>query len=268
METSPARQPTLDEVAARAGVSRAVASRVINNVPYVSAPKRAAVEQAVRELGYVPNPTARALAGRRAGSVVLAVSSNQPRLFADPFFAEVTVGVSSFLEQTDVELILLLADTARGKERLRHILGSRRADGVMLMAVHGEDPLSRLAEQTELPVVFGGLPLTGKPRWYVDPDNRGGVRLAVEHLVRDGRRSIAMITGHPRPRAGLPRGADLGRTVPGRPGTGPLHPGRRGGGDGAPADGTPGHRRRFHGQRRHGARCDAHAAPARSARPR
>ncbi len=205
METSPARQPTLDEVAARAGVSRTAASRVINNAPYVSAVKRAAVERAVRELGYVPNPTARALASRRVGAVVLAVSSDQPRLFADPFFAEVTVGVNSFLEQTDLELILLLADTTRGKERLRRLLSSRRADGVMLMAVHGDDPLGRLAEQTELPVVFGGLPLTGTPRWYVDPDNRGGARLAVEHLVRDGRRSIAMITGQQDLQAALAR---------------------------------------------------------------
>ncbi|MFD5462636.1 LacI family DNA-binding transcriptional regulator [Kitasatospora sp. NPDC127059] len=196
METSPRRQPTLDEVAARAGVSRTAASRVINNVPHVSAAKRAAVERAVRELGYVPNPTARALATRRAGTVVLAVSSDEPGLFADPFFAEVTVGVSSFLDQTDLELVLLLANTPRGKERLRRILSSQRADGVMLMAVRGDDPLGRLAERTDLPVVFGGLPLTGTPpRWYVDPDNRGGARLAVEHLVGSGRRNIAMITG-------------------------------------------------------------------------
>ncbi|WP_031069746.1 LacI family DNA-binding transcriptional regulator [Streptomyces sp. NRRL WC-3742] len=198
METSPRRQPTLDEVAARAGVSRTAASRVINNVPHVSAAKRAAVERAVRELGYVPNPTARALATRRAGAVVLAVSSDEPGLFADPFFAEVTVGVSSYLDRTDLELILLLANTPRGKERLRRILSSHRADGVMLMALRGDDPLGRLAEETELPVVFGGLPLEGStPRWYVDPDNRGGARLATEHLVRGGRRNIAMIAGQP-----------------------------------------------------------------------
>jgi DNA-binding LacI/PurR family transcriptional regulator len=205
METSPRRQPTLDEVAARAGVSRTAASRVINNVPHVSAAKRAAVEEAVRALGYVPNSTARALASRRTGAVVLAVSSDEPDLFADPFFAEVTVGVSAHLEQTDLELILLLANTERGKERLRRILTSHRADGVMLMALRGDDPLGRLAEQTELPVVFGGLPMTGAPRWYVDPDNRGGGRLAAEHLVRAGRRRIAMINGQPDLQAAVAR---------------------------------------------------------------
>jgi DNA-binding LacI/PurR family transcriptional regulator len=195
MRTSPRRPPTLDEVAARAGVSRTAASRAINNDPHVSQAKRDAVDKAVRELGYVPNPTARALVARRVGAVVLAVSTDEPALFADPFFAEVTVGVSSFLEQTDLELILLLAHTPRGAERLQSILSARRADGLMLMAVRGDDPLGHLADRTDLPVVFGGLPLHSTPRWFVDPDNRGGGRLAAEHLLRSGRRRIAMIAG-------------------------------------------------------------------------
>ncbi|WP_042403565.1 LacI family DNA-binding transcriptional regulator [Streptacidiphilus carbonis] len=195
MQASPRRQPTLDEVAARAGVSRTAASRAINNNPHVSQAKRDAVQRAVDELGYVPNPTARALVTRRVGAVVLAVSSDEPTLFADPFFAEVTVGVSSFLEQTDLELILLLAHTPHGRDRLQRILSARRADGLMLMAVRGDDPLGQLAERTDMPVVFGGLPLHSTPRWYVDPDNRGGGRLAAEHLLRSGRRRIAMITG-------------------------------------------------------------------------
>ncbi|WP_081966914.1 LacI family DNA-binding transcriptional regulator [Kitasatospora sp. NRRL B-11411] len=195
MESSPKRMPTLDEVAQRAGVSRTAASRVINNAPHVSRAKREAVERAVRELGFVPNPTAQALATRRVGAVVLAVSSDEPGLFADPFFAEVIVGVSAALEQTDLELVLLLANTPRGRDRLERLLRSRRADGVMLMALRGDDPLGRLAEQTDLPVVFGGLPLTGEPRWYVDADNRGGARLAAEHFVRTGRRRPVMITG-------------------------------------------------------------------------
>ncbi|RAJ43543.1 LacI family transcriptional regulator [Kitasatospora sp. SolWspMP-SS2h] len=195
MEPSPRRMPTLDEVAERAGVSRTAASRVINNVPHVSRAKREAVERAVKELGYVPNPTARALATRKVGAVVLAASSDEAGLFADPFFAEVVVGVSAALEQSDLELILLLANTPRGRERLRQTVRSRRADGIMLMPLDGDDPLGGLGEQPGVPVVFGGLPLTGEPRWYVDADNRGGARLAAEHFARTGRRRPVMITG-------------------------------------------------------------------------
>lgn len=219
MEPSPKRMPTLDEVAARAGVSRTAASRVINNAPHVSRAKREAVQRAVRELHFVPNPSAQALASRRVGAVVLAVSSDEPGLFADPFFAEVVVGVSEALEQTELELILLLANAPRGRERFERLLRSRRADGVMLMALRGDDPLGRLGEEVDMPVVFGGLPLNGEPTWYVDADNRGGARLAAEHFARTGRRRPVMITGQVDARAAVAReqGFTDGLTLSGLP---------------------------------------------------
>jgi len=199
------RRPTLDEVALRAGVSRSVASRVINNTRDVSGNAREAVRKAVRELGYVPNPMARALVTAQAGSILLAVSHDDPDLFADPFFAHVIVGVNAALERTDLVLMLLLADSERGRERLERVLRSRRADGLLLLALHGEDPLYRLAQSLELPVVVGGRPLHGEPDWYVDADNRGGARSATEHLISAGRRRIAAITGRLDTQAGVAR---------------------------------------------------------------
>src|SRR5688500_5193550 len=105
MATEPyRRQPTLDEVAERAGVSRTAASRVINNAPHVSRAKRDAVERAIKDLGYTPSRTAQALATRRTGVVALAIAENDPALFADPFFGQVIVGVSSALEDTELHL--------------------------------------------------------------------------------------------------------------------------------------------------------------------
>jgi DNA-binding LacI/PurR family transcriptional regulator len=199
------RRPTLDEVAARAGVSRSAASRAVNNAPDVSRSAREAVEVAVRELGYVPNPAARALATAQGGSVLLAVSHDDPTLFADPFFAHVIVGINAALARTDLVLMLLLADSDRGRERLERVLRSRRADGLLLLALHGEDPLLRLAQSLELPVVTGGRPLHGEPAWYVDADNRGGARAAAEHLIAGRRRRIAAITGRLDTEAGVAR---------------------------------------------------------------
>ncbi|MEU4197750.1 LacI family DNA-binding transcriptional regulator [Kribbella sp. NPDC026611] len=201
----PKRQVTLDEVAERAGVSRSAASRVINNAPHVSKAKREAVQRAVAALGYVPNATARALATQQVGAVVLAISSDNPQVFADPFFAEVVVGISSVLEETELELILMMATSSRGQTRLEQLLRSRQADGVMLMSMHGDDPLARLAEQADVPVVFGGRPVGFEPRYYVDADNRGGARLATEHLIAGGRTRIATITGRMDEGAGTAR---------------------------------------------------------------
>jgi DNA-binding LacI/PurR family transcriptional regulator len=196
---------TLDEVAARAGVSRSAASRVLNNAPHVSRAKREAVQRAIDQLGYVPNATARALASRQSGSVVLAVSAEDPAVFADQFVAEVVVGILSVLEETDLELMLLTATTARGQERLTKLLRSPTTAGVMLMSMHGDDPIARLAEDAPLPVVFGGRPLGFEPRYYVDADNRGGARLATEHLAGLGRTRIATVTGRMDEAAGVTR---------------------------------------------------------------
>jgi DNA-binding LacI/PurR family transcriptional regulator len=193
--TTAPKVPTLEEVAQRAGVSRSVASRAMNNARNVSPAKREAVARAADELGYVPNATARALATSTGGSVVLAVSNDDPTLFGDPFFAQVLVGVAAALDRTELDLTLMLASSERGQARLERLLRSRRSDGVMLMALRGDDPLNRLAAATELPVVLGGRPLHGEARWYVDVDNRGGARLATEHLLSSGCRRIATITG-------------------------------------------------------------------------
>lgn len=195
MAATPRREPTLDEVAERAGVSRSAASRAINKAPHVSRATREAVERAVKEMGYRPNRTARALATRQTGIVALAVSHDDPELFADPFFAQVIVGVSAALEDTDLHLLLCLASSGRGRTRLTNLLHTRGADGIMLMALRGDDPLRHIVRRAGLPAVYGGRPLNAEPHWYVDSDNAGGARTATEHLIGLGRRRIVTITG-------------------------------------------------------------------------
>lgn len=199
------RPPTLEEVAQRAGVSTGTVSRVINNARHVSDKAKNAVQSAIAELGYVPNTAARSLATQRRGAVVLAISSDDPALFANLFFAEAVTGVNAALEETDLHLMLVLAASARGRERFAKILQSRSADGVMLLALKENDPLSKLAEDSGLPTVHGGRSLDRTPQWYVDADNRGGARTAVEHLIATGHRTIATITGELNTHAGQAR---------------------------------------------------------------
>ncbi|WP_457030694.1 LacI family DNA-binding transcriptional regulator [Kitasatospora sp. P5_F3] len=197
------RRPTLDEVAEHAGVSRTAASRVLNNAPNVSSGKREAVQRAIKELGYVPNPTARALATQQAGAVALIIAGEDPAVLADPFYGQVIAGASTALEETDLHLVLCLATSTRGQIRVKQLLQSRAVDGVMLMSLRGDDPLSQLALEAGVPAVFGGKPLHGHAPFYVDVDNVRGAREATEHLVSLGRTRIATITG--------PLDTDVGR---------------------------------------------------------
>jgi DNA-binding LacI/PurR family transcriptional regulator len=191
----PGAPPTLEEVAALAGVSRATVSRVVNGSPKVSPAVRAQVERAVAKLGYVPNRAARSLVTRRADSVALVVSEPHTRFFSEPFFAGMVRGVSAALAETGVQLQLLIAHDVGDRGRLeRHVVGGH-VDGVLLASLHGDDPLPGTLERAGVPAVLVGRPAGSGPASYVDADNRGGARKAVDHLARRGRRRIAAITG-------------------------------------------------------------------------
>ncbi|MFL3865695.1 LacI family DNA-binding transcriptional regulator [Streptomyces bacillaris] len=194
-EEPPRHHATLDEVAALAGVSRSVASRVINNAPHVSRAKRESVEKAVRKLGYVPNPKARALATRQAGAAALVISRDDPEVLTDPFFGQVIAGVAAALEEADLHMMLCVAATPRGRERVERLVRSRAVDGVMVTALHEDDPLARIAGESPLPVVFGGRPVGFEPRHYVDIDNVSGARDATDHLLGLGRTRVVTICG-------------------------------------------------------------------------
>src|ERR1700709_631744 len=102
-------QPTIADVARVAGVSRATASRVINNEPGASMPLRERVRAAVTELGYQPNETARALAtGRQRAIDVIAVSYGEGIgwLGTHPYFSRVLAGMMPVLEGVNAQLRL------------------------------------------------------------------------------------------------------------------------------------------------------------------
>ncbi|MFE7707899.1 LacI family DNA-binding transcriptional regulator [Streptomyces sp. NPDC057486] len=189
-------RPTLEEVAARAGVGRGTASRVINGSPRVSAHTREAVEAAVAELGYVPNRAARALAGNRTDAIALVVPESESRFFAEPYFSDIVRGVGAALAETDMQLLLTLAGNDRERRRLAQYLTAHRVDGVLLVSVHADDPLPDLLEQLGMPAVMSGRRSASEPLAAVDSDNFEGARSAVDHLISRGRRSIATITGH------------------------------------------------------------------------
>lgn len=190
------RRPTLEEVAARAGVGRGTVSRVINGSPRVSDATRAAVEAAVAELGYVPNTAARALAANRTDAIALVVPEPETRFFAEPYFSDMLRGVGAELADTEMQLLLTFAGGDRERRRLAQYLAAHRVDGVLLVSVHADDPLPDLVAQLEIPAVISGPRSAAETLPSVDSDNYGGARSAVEHLLAGGRRRIAHITGH------------------------------------------------------------------------
>ncbi|MEU0071411.1 LacI family DNA-binding transcriptional regulator [Streptomyces sp. NPDC006332] len=194
-------RPTLEDVARRSGVSRSTVSRVINAEPRVSAEVVDRVRQVIVELGYVPNQAARQLVTHRTGAVAVVAAQPENRLFLDPFFDLLLRGIRRELAGHGAQAVLLFLDDPDDYARVADYLGGGHVDGALLFSLRPGDRLHEMVDRIGLPAVFGGRPLLrdGDPerggQAYVDGDNRGGARQAVQHLVSLGRSRIATVTG-------------------------------------------------------------------------
>jgi DNA-binding LacI/PurR family transcriptional regulator len=186
-------RPTIEDVARAAGVSRATASRAINNAPGVSKLLRARVGAAITGLGYQPNETARALAsGRRRAVDVVAVTygSGLGWLGTHPYFSRVLAGMMPVLEPAGVQLRLRtigLDSTAAAIDEIADDagLGVVLADITPALAVQ----IYRRCRRTV------SLVPTAPSVPGVEADNIGGAYAAVNELQQRGCRRIAAIHG-------------------------------------------------------------------------
>jgi DNA-binding LacI/PurR family transcriptional regulator len=197
-------QPTLEMVAAAAGVSRSTVSRVVNASPKVTPEAVAAVTAAIDKLGYVPNRAARILASRRTFSIALVIPENTAKFFADPYFATVIQGVAMHLSNTEYTLSLLIAPE-NDAEKTRRYLQAGNVDGAIILSHHSDDR-SYILLAKAIPVVFGGRPVSPEAiASYVDVDNVEAAREVTRRLVQHGRRTIATIAGPLNMSAGIDR---------------------------------------------------------------
>jgi LacI family transcriptional regulator len=189
--------PTISDVARRAGVSVATASRTLNGARPVGEALRDQVVAAARELGYSPNPHARALAQASDASVGVIVHD-----VTDPYFSEIVRGMLQASSQT--ERLVLICNTYRDRERELAYIAHFRAQRVKALVLAGsglEDREygARMAAQiTAFEATGGRAALIGRhyaPGDSVIPDNVGGARAVARTLVDLGHRRIGVISG-------------------------------------------------------------------------
>jgi DNA-binding LacI/PurR family transcriptional regulator len=190
------RGPTIDDVAALAGVSRGTVSRVLNGGHEVSAAALAAVQNAIRTSGYVVNQSARSLVTRTTNAVAFVLSEPQERLFEDPNFSVLLRCATQALAERNISLVLMIAGGPEERDRELGYLRSGHVDGVMLVSSHGGDPLAGALARDGIPFVVCGKPLGYADSMpFVRADDRAGGRQMTQYLVDLGRKRIATITG-------------------------------------------------------------------------
>ncbi len=188
--------PTLEEVAAHAGVSRATASRALRGASNVSDQAREQVLAAAQAIAYTPNLAARSLVTGRSGSVAFVIDESEERMFSDPFFLGMLRSAHKAVAGAGLQLVFTVMSSQEDHDRFVSYAAGGHVDGVLLVSLHGRDELPRQLEELGVPTVLSGRPPRQAPGlYYVDADNIGGGRLATEHLLNSGRRAVATITG-------------------------------------------------------------------------
>lgn len=184
------QQPTMDDVAAAAGVSRALVSLVMRDSPRASARARTTVHEAANRLGYRRNLAASNLAARRTMTIGLLLDD-----LHNPWFADVADGIQAAAELDGYQVILANGRRSSAVEsRAIDTFLASRVDGIVVAGSRLTGP--RLTEvAAEVPVVAVGRPLTGPALGSVCADDVEGARLAVQHLAALGHHRIAHIDG-------------------------------------------------------------------------
>ncbi|MFM9370844.1 LacI family DNA-binding transcriptional regulator [Streptomyces sp. Da 82-17] len=183
---------TMVDVARRAGVSVATVSHVVNETRPVRPATRAAVRDAIDELGYTHNTLARSLVTSRTHSIGLAVSAT-----SNPYFTDILRGVeASALEHGYSLLIADPHDDPAHELRAVQLLHERRVDGLVVAPSARPDALLDHVRRASIPTVFLDR-LVGDAHDQVCAENEEPVARLVTHLAEAGHRRIALVAGVP-----------------------------------------------------------------------
>jgi len=181
---------TINDVAKLSGLSKTTVSRVINGSPLVKPEKRARVLQAMKDLGYTPNPSAR----RLRGSITTTIGVLVPRL-TNPFFAGLVDTIEREAQRYGYRVLISQSNEEAEKEKtFLDLLKTKQIDGVILTSVINDwsDVVPYLSygpivlcneqiDQTDIPVIR--------------PDQEYGAYLGAQHLVNKGHERIGYCTG-------------------------------------------------------------------------
>ncbi len=187
----PNARPTMRDVALRAGVGVSTVSRVVSGDVRVSPARTAAVRQAISELGFRRNDSARQLRKGAASSIGLLIES-----VSDPFFSLINQAVEEVAHDRDS--LLMSASSNRDADRAKKMIlafCARRVDGLIVTPPESKD-LDYLRQEilAGVHMVVVDRPVPGLHADTVLTDNVGGARAAVEHLIAHGHRRIACFT--------------------------------------------------------------------------
>lgn len=182
---------TLEDVALKAGVSHTTVSLVLHGDKKISEKTRTRVLAAIEQMNYHPNYNARSLAKGKTNTIAVMAS------FYSSFFAmDILKGIEDEVVKTEYDLnqYSTRGDKDRELKQVKSILYGRRADGMIILSLQPEIETLKEFKDAGMPVVMIERRIEGISS--VRTDNEKGAWMAVQHLIKTGRKKIGIIHGH------------------------------------------------------------------------
>lgn len=192
--SGPPSPVTLEDVARASGYSRATVSRVVNKHASVDRQIAQKVDEAIEALGYVTNPSARALAGGATMTIGLVFTEPFRELFRNPYWGAVVEGISAVLWEAEYQMVFLIRDELQ-RRRVETYLMQHHVDGVVLVSAPRDDDLESTLVKRGFPVVLCGTPFDPSAMSSATIDELQVGRVAAQRLVARGCRNPVVISG-------------------------------------------------------------------------
>jgi LacI family transcriptional regulator len=187
-------RPTMEDVAAHAGVALKTVSRVVNEEPGVTPATAERVRAAIAELGFRRNDSARILRKGQTASIGLVLED-----IGDPFYSALSRAVEDVARSRGYVLFTGSSDEDPAREReIALAFCARRVDGLILVPASEDHTYLRPEIAAGIATVFVDRPASLIEADTVLTDNAGGAREGVAHLIRAGHRRIGFIGDSPR----------------------------------------------------------------------
>lgn len=187
---------TIKDVATRVGVSIQTVSNVVNNRPVVAESTRHRVLQAIQELDYQPNASARSLRTRRTKTIALVVISNERSyLTSAPYLDQAISGIIDGTRDKGYFILLNTVQPLQTAKPLEALYRQQRIDGAIVASAQLDEPFVDELADGPIPFVLLERPISGKRTATIMANSQlGGIR-GVNYLVSRGYQRIAYIGG-------------------------------------------------------------------------
>lgn len=177
---------TIYQVAERAGVAISTVSRVLNDSPNVSEQTKRKVKEAITDLNFRPQVSARNLASRKPQMLAIAVPS-----FTTPFFNEVLKGVKDEIREMDLDIIIYNTGSKNPEEAVENFFDRGTADALIAISININERIHEQIEGSGIPTVLVG---SSHPEYnYYELNDFNGGFIAADHLIKQGFQKLSII---------------------------------------------------------------------------